>query len=211
MLRAILLDLDGTLIDSYRDIGIHLNATLRDFGLQDVDVESVRYMVGGGARELLRRFFEDRLEQALRVFRNYYMQRPVIHTKPFDGVLEVLEELKSRGIGLAVITNKMEELSKRILRELRMDGYFEVVVGGDTFEEKKPSPLPVLKTLEFLGIAPEHALMVGDTDADITAGRLAGTRTALAKWGYVRLNGTQPDYFLEEPRELFKIEYFREV
>ncbi len=99
----------------------------------------------------------------------------------------------------------MEDLCKRILKELRLDGYFEVVVGGDTFEEKKPSPLPVLKTLEILGISPEDTLMVGDTDADITAGRLAGVKTALAKWGYVRLNGTQPDFFLEEPRELVKI------
>lgn len=204
-LKALLFDLDGTLVDSYRDIGIHLNRTLRDFGLAQVNVEDVRGMVGGGARELLRRFFSDGLlEEALGVFRDYYMKEPVIHTKPFEGVREALSYAKSRGVELAVVTNKMEVLSRAILEELGLSDYFSLVVGGDTFREKKPSPMPVLEALSSLRLSSPEAIMVGDTEADMTAGRLAGVKRALAKWGYVRLEKEIPDFELEQPSDLIR-------
>ena len=202
MLKAVFFDLDGTLIDSYVDIGIHLNATLRDFGRDEVDIQSVRHMIGGGAKSLLARFFDKDLEEALSVFRNYYMEKPVIYTKPYNGVEDILRKLKDMGFYLGVITNKMEALSRRILEHLNLDSYFNLVIGGDTFEEKKPSPLPVIKALELLGISKNEALMIGDTDADITAGKLAGTKTALALWGYVKHNGQKPDFFLESVYEI---------
>ncbi len=205
MLRYILFDLDGTLIDSYMDIGIHLNATLKHFGLEEIDIQKVRHMVGGGARELLKRFFSESLEDALRVFRESYMRKPVIHTKPFQHIPEILEDLKSMDIKLGVVTNKMEEISKRILDTLDLLAHFDVIIGGDTLEEKKPSPLPILKALELLGGTPDRALMVGDTDADLIAGKGANVKTALAGWGYVKLNGTLPDYHLHEPRDLIYI------
>lgn len=202
-LKALLFDLDGTLIDSYRDIGIHLNRTLKDFNLPEVDIESVRHMIGGGARELLKRFFSDGLlEEAVAVFRNYYTKDPVIHTKPFEGIQEVLSYAKKRNIKLAVVTNKMENLSKVILNELGLSDYFSLVVGGDTFSEKKPSPLPVLEALKFLKVLSSEALIVGDTEADMIAGRLAGIRRGLAKWGYVRLEKEVPDFIFEKPKDL---------
>ncbi len=205
-IRAVIFDLDGTLIDSYRDIGIHLNRTLRDFGLEGVDVEKVRHMVGGGARELLKRFFPNGLlEEALKVFRKYYLEEPVIHTRAFDGIERVLKEARERRIALAVATNKMEELSRLILKRLGLYDYFSVVVGGDTFSEKKPSPLPLIEVLKRLGIPAEEALMVGDTEADLTAGRLAGMKRALAKWGYVRVEKETADYELESPEELISL------
>ncbi|MEJ5339873.1 MAG: HAD-IA family hydrolase [Aquificaceae bacterium] len=204
-LSAILFDLDGTLIDSYRDIGIHLNRTLRDFNLPQVDIESVRHMVGGGARELLKRFFSNGLlEEALAVFRDYYMKEPVIYTKPFEGIEEALSRAMDKNISLAVVTNKMEALSKLILKELGLLDYFSLVVGGDTLSEKKPSPLPVLYTLQSLGVSPAQALMVGDTEADMTAGRLAGVKRGLARWGYVKLEKEVPDFELEKPTDLLK-------
>lgn len=204
--KALLLDLDGTIIDSYRDIAIHLNRTLKDFGKDQVDVERVRFMVGGGARELLRRFFSDSvLDEALDLFRYYYLREPVIHTKPFEGIKELLEEAKERGVELAVVTNKMEELSKTILDELELSSYFSILVGGDTFAEKKPSPLPLMETLKVLQIPPDMALMVGDTEADLKAGRLAGMKRGLAKWGYVKLSEEVPDYEFERPIDLLSI------
>ncbi|MFN7065112.1 MAG: HAD family hydrolase [Aquificaceae bacterium] len=202
-LRAIFFDLDGTLIDSYRDIGLHLNRTLRDFGLPEVDIEGVKYMVGGGARGLLRRFFSDGfLEEAIGTFRGYYLREPVIYTKPFAGIVELLEFAKERGIKLAVITNKMEELSRVILESLGLIGYFSLLVGGDTYPEKKPSPLPLLEALKVLKLFPEEALMVGDTEADMKAGRLSGVKRGLAKWGYVRLLEEVPDYIFERPWDI---------
>ncbi len=204
-LKAILFDLDGTLIDSYKDIGIHLNKTLKNFNKPQVEIEAVRYMVGGGARELLKRFFQDgTLEKALKIFREYYLKEPVIHTKPFEGIKEVLERAKSKGIGLAVVTNKMESLSKVILQELGMAEYFSVVIGGDTLSEKKPSALPVLEAIRHVKVLPSEAIMVGDTEADLKAGRLAGVKRGLAKWGYVKVQEEVPDFELQSPLDLAK-------
>ncbi|RMH05082.1 MAG: HAD family hydrolase, partial [Aquificota bacterium] len=194
-LKALLFDLDGTIVDSYKDIGLHLNRTLELFGLEPVELEKVKSMIGGGAKELLKRFFSDGLlEEAIKVFREFYMQKPVIHTKPYGGVKELLDYAKGKGFVLAVVSNKMEELSVKILKELGIYDYFSLVVGGDTYPEKKPSPLPVIETLRKLKVEPKEALMVGDTSADIRAGRLAGTLTGLALWGYVRLEEEKPDY-----------------
>lgn len=202
-IRAILFDLDGTLIDSYIDIGLHLNRTLKDFSMPEVDIEKVRFMVGGGARELLKRFFSDGLlEHALQIFRSYYYKEPVIHTRPFEGIVDLLEYAKRKGLDLAVITNKMEELSKVILKELGLLEYFSLVVGGDTYPEKKPSPLPVLEVLRALGLSKEETIIVGDTEADMKAGRLAGIKRGLASWGYVRLEEERPDYIFERPEDV---------
>lgn len=204
--RALLFDLDGTLIDSYRDIAIHLNRTLKSFGKPEVDTESVRYMVGGGARELLKRFFPDGLlEEAVEVFKDYYLAEPVIYTRPFEDVEKLLERIKGKGVKLAVITNKTEELSRIILRELKLIDYFSLLVGGDTFPEKKPSPLPLLETLKALKVSPQEALMVGDTEADLKAGRLAGTKRGLALWGYVKVFEEVPDYSFEKPEDIERL------
>ncbi|RMH80115.1 MAG: HAD family hydrolase [Acidobacteria bacterium] len=202
-LRAVLFDLDGTLIDSYRDIALHLNRTLRDFSMEEVDVESVRHMVGGGAKNLLKRFFSDgTLEEAIGVFMEYYMQEPVIHTRTFEGIKELLACLKEEGICMAVVTNKMEKLSREILNRLSLTNYFSFIVGGDTYAEKKPSSIPVLKTLDVLGIKSNEAIMLGDTEADITAGKLAGTWTGLAKWGYIKSMGEKPHFEFDRPLDL---------
>ncbi|MCS6875358.1 MAG: HAD-IA family hydrolase [Aquificaceae bacterium] len=205
-LKAVLFDLDGTLIDSYKDIGIHLNKTLRQFGRQQVDIEDVKHMVGGGARELLSRFFSDELlEEALEVFREHYMAEPVCYTKPFEGVEEALKYLKDRGIKLAVVTNKMESLSSFILEKLGLTDYFCCLVGGDTYPEKKPSPLPLLEVMKSVRVSPEEAIMIGDTDTDLKAGRLAGVNRGLAMWGYVRVKEEKPDFILESPLDLKKL------
>lgn len=206
LVRALLFDLDGTLIDSYKDIGIHLNRTLRDFKRPPVNIEEVKLMIGGGARELLKRFFTDGpLEEALEVFRKYYMEEPVIYTKPFEGVEKLLEKAKSKGIKLAVVTNKREELSRLILKELKLLDYFSLLVGGNTYPEKKPSPVPVIETLRALGASAQDSLIVGDTEADLKAGRLAGTKRGLALWGYVKALEEIPDYTFERPKDIEKL------
>ncbi|MCS7262035.1 MAG: HAD-IA family hydrolase [Aquificaceae bacterium] len=203
--KALLLDLDGTLIDSYKDIAIHLNRTLQHFGKPSVEVESVRYRIGGGARELLREFFpQELLQEALAVFREYYLSEPVIHTKPFEGIREVLCRAKEKGVELAVVTNKMEELSRLILERLELMSYFSLLVGGDTYKEKKPSPLPLVEVLKALVVPPQEALMVGDTETDLKAGRLAGTKRALALWGYVKVSEEVPEYTLQRPADILR-------
>jgi phosphoglycolate phosphatase len=204
--KVFLFDLDGTLIDSAEDIALNLRLTLRDIGLEERMPKDVRELIGGGVRVLLERVLgEDFREEHLKVFRNHYMSNPVVHTKLYPGVREVLKDLRAEGKVLAVVSNKLEDLSREILRRLGVLELFDLVVGGDTFPEKKPSPLPVLKTLELVGHSPHEAVMIGDTEADITAGRCAGTKTALALWGYVKLNSERPDYILRSPREILSL------
>ena len=205
-LRAVLFDLDGTLIDSAEDIGLALKKTLKDIGLEELYPDDVRKYIGGGVKALLERVLGDKFrEEYVELFRRHYLSNPVVYTKPYEGVPEVLKELKGRGVKLAVVSNKLEELSREILRRLNLLDYFDFFAGGDTFPEKKPSPVPVLKTLEILGEEPGGALIVGDTEADIVAGKSAGTSTALASWGYVRINSVKPDFVFKKPLEILSV------
>jgi len=205
-MRVFLFDLDGTLIDSAEDIALSLRLTLKEIGRTDRMPADVRKLVGGGIRVLLEKVLGDefREEHAL-IFRKYYMANPVVQTRPYCGVPEVLWELKGRGKLLAVVTNKLEEISVEILKRLDLLDLFDAVVGGDTFGEKKPSPLPILETLRMLGETPENALMIGDTSTDIAAGFSAGTRTALALWGYVKPGDLKPDFILKKPQDILSL------
>ncbi|NPA32892.1 MAG: HAD-IA family hydrolase [Aquificae bacterium] len=202
-MRAVLFDLDGTLIDSAKDIELALRKTLKDVGLEEYMPERIEDYIGGGVRALLERVLGDKFrEEFVEIFRNHYMENPVLYTKPYDGVPEMLERLKEKGYSLAVVSNKLEELSRKILEKLGLIHFFEFVAGGDTFLERKPSPVPIIGTLEILGTLPEFALVVGDTEADIVAGKGAGAKTALALWGYTKEVNTKPDLYLRSPSEL---------
>lgn len=205
-IKVVLFDLDGTLIDSAEDIGLALRKTLRDIGLEELYPEDVRKYVGGGAKALLEKVLGDKFrEEYVEIFREHYLSNPVVYTKPYEGIVEVLKELKERSVKLAVVTNKLEDISREILKRLGLLEYFEFIAGGDTFPEKKPSPLPVLKSLEKLNEEPAKALVVGDTEADILAGKAVGTKTALASWGYVKLNSVKPDHTLKKPEEILEV------
>ncbi len=205
-MKAFLFDLDGTLIDSADDIALALEKTLKEIGLSDRMPSDIRKLIGNGARALLEEILGDEFrEEFVSLFKEFYMRDPVRYTKTYEGIDTVLKELKGRGKRLAVITNKLEDLSKEILRRTGLIDYFDFIAGGDTFPEKKPSPLPVFKSLEILGIDPEESVMIGDTDADMEAGKGAGTKTALAGWGYVRLNSLEPDFYLNSPTELLSL------
>lgn len=205
-IRVVLFDLDGTLIDSAEDIGLALKKTLEDLGLEDLYPKNIREYIGGGVKALLEKVLGDKFrEEYIDIFRKHYLSNPVKYTTPYPGIPKVLKELKSRDIKLAVVSNKLEELSKEILRRLDLISFFDFVAGGDTFSEKKPSPLPIIKTLEILNEKPEGAIIVGDTEADIIAGKGAGIKTALANWGYVKINSVEPDFIFQEPTDLLKV------
>jgi phosphoglycolate phosphatase len=205
-MKAVLFDLDGTLIDSADDIGLCLQKTLKEIGLEEFMPPEVRSLIGGGVKALLQKVLGDRFEEKhVEIFRKHYLKNPVIYTVPFPGILETLEELKRRGIALAVVTNKMEDLSREILKILGLLPFFDAVIGGDTLAEKKPSPAPLIHALKLLGTEPESTLMVGDTDSDIISGRRAGTKTALALWGYTHSVSEKADYEVSFPFELVSL------
>ncbi len=209
-MKTLIFDLDGTLIDSAEDISLCLRKTLEEIGLEERMPADVRKLIGGGVRALLERVLgEDFEESHVKVFRKHYLDNPVVHTRPFPGVPETISELRERGYTLLVVTNKMEDLSREILKILGIDRFFSLIVGGDTYEEKKPSPLPVLKALEKVGTKPEESLMVGDTDSDILSGKRAGAKTALAEWGYTSSVSERADIVLKRPQELLQLSMAR--
>ncbi len=197
--EAFLFDLDGTLIDSLEDIALACNKTLQDLNMPQRQKEEIRKHIGSGAYELFRGLLEDEalIPKAVEIFKDYYAKSPIAYTKLFNGTIEVLELLKAKNKKMVVISNKPLELSIIILKALNVDKYFEDIVGPETYKERKPSAVPILKALEKLNISPSQAVVIGDTHADIESAKNANSYSALASWGYVKLKDVKPDFILD--------------
>jgi len=186
--RAVFFDLDGTLVDSLQDLADAVNHMLVCIGRPPLGIASLRRMLGSGVRELIRKALATdsptEIERGLGLFLEFNTLHIADKSRLYPGVREILEQLTAQGFDLAIISNKSEALSRLILKKLGIDHYFGFICGGDTFEEMKPSPLPLLRVLERLVIPAESAVMVGDSINDIQAGRRAGITTIGCSWGY---------------------------
>jgi phosphoglycolate phosphatase len=186
-IRAVVFDLDGTLIDSRSDISNAVNHALRSAGQPEQPEADIVPHVGNGMRVLLSEVFgpvpDETLEAGIAAFVAYYQKHCLDHTRLYAGVKESLEAL-SRTAKLAVVTNKPVRFTEQILEGLGIRGQLAVVVGGDSLSERKPHPAPVLRALDEMGASPLAALMVGDGVQDIMAGQAAGTQTCVARYGY---------------------------
>jgi phosphoglycolate phosphatase len=186
--HAALFDLDGTLVDSLDDLTAAVNHMLAGFGRPSLPPPSVRRLVGKGAHNLVGRALETESEEAItrgiELFVAYSSAHITDKSALYPGVREALERLAENGIRLGVVSNKHEALCHLILEALGIARLFEIICGGDTFPEMKPSPLPLLQALERLGIAAHDAVMVGDSINDIQAGQQAGVTTIGCTWGY---------------------------
>ncbi len=189
-LDAVLFDLDGTLVDSARDLMDAVNAVLAEEGLRAVDLDETRAMIGDGARVLLERALArtggdpGAAPGLLPRLLALYEAGASRHTRPYPGVVETLEALRAAGLRLAVVTNKPERAARLVLADMGLDRYFEAVIGGDTLPRRKPDPAPVHEALRRLGVAPDRAAMVGDNHHDVEAGRAAGLRVVAVSYGY---------------------------
>ena len=190
---AYLFDLDGTLVDTAPDIHAAANAALSRFGFREIDLALTRRFVGHGGRVLLASALEsqgetgvheDTAERLYRAFLSHYEAHIADLSLPYDGVTETLQNLGAAGVPLAVITNKLEGLSDKLLRELGMRDFFEVLVGLDTLAEHKPHPLPVLHACNLLSTGPGDVLFVGDSATDVATARAAGCDVACVNYGY---------------------------
>lgn len=185
---VVLLDLDGTLVDSASDLASAVDAMLAEEGLPPLGEAVVRTLIGDGAAELVRRAHAARAVAepagALDRFRHLYGERCLVGTTVYPGVPALLSDLAASGRRLAVVTNKPTAFSERILEGLGLAPLLDAVVGPELAPARKPSPEHVITALALLGARPEDAVMVGDGPTDVLAGRGAGTATIGVLWGY---------------------------
>ena len=185
--RALIFDLDGTLIDSKQDLIRSVNAMLVEVGRGQLHEETISGYIGHGAPTLVARALgngarAEQREQALKFFLAHYEAHKLDSTRPYPGVAEALREL--RGFPMAVLTNKPVRVSRRILEGLGLEKYFRTVYGGNSFETKKPDPLGARRIVEELGATVEETMMVGDSEVDVQTARNAGTLAAAVNYGF---------------------------
>lgn len=192
-LAGVFFDLDGTLVDSARDMFDALAMLCEEQGRQPPAFDTVRETVSRGARAVLRCAFggdELAIDAVLPRFLELYVGTGMRHTHAFPGVEALLDKLEAREVRWGVVSNKASHLVALVLAALGYDQRVNAVVGGDTLPQRKPDPAPVRHACELAGVMPGQCVFVGDDPRDIEAGREAGLYTVAAAWGY--LDGADP-------------------
>ncbi|MDB2590077.1 phosphoglycolate phosphatase [Candidatus Thioglobus sp.] len=212
--KLIMIDVDGTLVDSVPDLAYCVDETMKAMGKKPWGEAQVRHWVGNGVPKLVERSLTGELEgtpdqaeydQAYPIFLELYSHNTSVRSCLYDGVKEGLDYLKAQGYTLGCVTNKAEQFTLPILKDLGIFDYFGIVVSGDTLSKKKPDPLPLLHSAEFFGIDPQHSLMLGDSVSDVKASRAAGFEIICMSYGYNHGNDirdTNPDLVIDSMAEL---------
>ena len=192
MIRAVIFDLDGTLVDSAPDLHAAAVAMLTGMGLAPVTLRQVHGFVGNGIPKLVERCLDSAgapakgkaLAGAVDRFKQHYGAAPADLTRPYDGVEAMLGALRARGLLLGVCTNKPEALTRQVLAGVALDRHLQVAVGGDTLEVMKPDPGPLRHAAGLLGAGIDETLYVGDSETDAETAAAAGMAFALYSGGY---------------------------
>lgn len=202
-------DLDGTLLDTLNDLAASTNYALKSSGMPERTIDEVRQFVGNGVKKLMERAVPDGLENPLfertyATFRQHYLEHNLDTTKPYDGIPEVLAELKNRGKNLAIVSNKFYAATQDLARHFFPDT-IEVAIGEREDINKKPAPDTVMEALRQLGVSSEGAVYIGDSDVDIMTARNSGLPCASVLWGFRNkdfLIENGGNLFIEEPKGL---------
>jgi phosphoglycolate phosphatase len=190
-IKLIIFDLDGTLVDSSIDITNAINYAIAPFGIQPLSVKNTKDLVGEGITRLMEKLVESHKSEIrnginkeilVKRFLEHYSAHLIDNTTVYPKVKETLEGLKD--YKKAVISNKRESLSIKILNDLDLLKYFDLVLGSDSTPEKKPSPVPVRYVMERLNVSEKESIIVGDSNFDIEAGKAAGLKTIAVTYGY---------------------------
>lgn len=212
--KMILIDVDGTLVDSVPDLAFCVDAMMRELGLPERGESQVRNWVGNGVERLVRRALvgqldgepdESLFERAYPVFLDLYAENTSKRSMLYPGVRDGLDRLKAAGFPLGCVTNKAAQFTEPLLRDLGVFDEFGIVISGDTLERKKPDPLPLLHAAGFFGVRPQQALMVGDSVSDVKAARAAGFRIVCMSYGYnhgMDIRDARPDAVIDSLAQL---------
>jgi phosphoglycolate phosphatase len=192
MALTVVFDLDGTLVDTAPDLIETLNVVFAREQLPFVDYAQARNLIGGGARKMIEAGLKlqgqaakpDDVDRMFRAFVDHYSAHVADRSQPFPGLDAALDDLKAQGCRFAVCTNKLEELSRQLLKALRLTHRFDAICGPDTFRIPKPDPEFLIRTIEAANGRPRHAVMVGDSGTDIATARAAGIPIVAVDFGY---------------------------
>ncbi len=210
----VLIDLDGTLIDSVPDLAYCVDEMMKQLDMPVRGETAVRDWVGNGVQRLTERALinsvegmpeQDLMDKAYPIFLDLYAENNSQRSKVYDGVVEGLEWMQEQGYRLACVTNKAEAFTIPLLKAKGLHDYFEVIVSGDTCERKKPDPMPLLHAADLLGVSPENALMIGDSQSDVKAARAAGFHIFCMTYGYNHgedIRNYEPDVVMDSFVEL---------
>lgn len=209
-IKLLLFDLDGTLVDSKRDIANAINFALNPLGAPELSDEDTMKVVGDGITQLFEKLLpqssKEIIGSAILRFSQHYLAHITEFTRLYHGVFETLKELHQTH-SIAVITNKRDEMSREIIRNLGIDKYINLLLGGDSVPEMKPSPVPLQIAMDSFKISNGETIMIGDSSNDINAGKSAGVKTVAAAYGFRPIETLQnADFFIyKDMRELIPI------
>jgi phosphoglycolate phosphatase len=209
LVRALIFDLDGTLIDSKRDLIHSVNAMLGEMGRARLDEETISGYIGHGAPLLVSRALgsnarEDDLRRALQFFLAYYEEHKLDTTCAYPGVADSLAELSRKKVPMAVLTNKPVKISVRILEALGLATYFRAIYGGNSFESKKPDPRGANTIVREFGASPRETMLIGDSEVDVQTARNARMIAVAVNYGFGVHDRTQhpADLYLDKLPDL---------
>jgi len=215
--KAILFDLDGTLVETAPDLMAAHNHVMEKYGYEKKPLEDIRFLAGRGAAVMLlksidsqgslklkEKIDENKHKAMTKDFIDFYAANISNTSKINNGVIDFLDWCKSKKIHLAVCTNKMEHLTIKLLKKIKLYDYFDFIAGADTFDYRKPNPQHLTSILEILGVPIDQSIMVGDSETDAEAAKAAKIKFILVKGGYTEKNYNQiyNDYLIESFTEI---------
>lgn len=210
----ILIDVDGTLVDSVPDLAYCVDEMMKAMDMPVHGEEKVRNWVGNGVERLVRRGLIGQLdgepdealfEKAYPIFLQLYEKNTSARSELYPGVREGMDYLKSSGYALGCVTNKAEQFTIPLLQDLGLHDDFQIIICGDTLEKKKPDPMPLLHAAEYFNVQAQEALMIGDSISDVKAARAAGFQIVCMSYGYnhgMDIRDFNPDAVIDSMVEL---------
>lgn len=206
---AVIFDLDGTILDTLEDLKNSVNYALSNNGLPERSLEEVRAFVGNGIRLLVERSVplgtdEATINKCFSDFKQHYKANSANNTKPYDGIIDTLKDLKSNGYKLAVVSNKADFAVQTLVSDY-FDGIFHYAVGERDGIRRKPYPDSVISALEFLGVDNNNAVYVGDSEVDVETARNSELTCIAVTWGFRDksvLESLSPEYIIDKPSQL---------
>lgn len=213
-MKHCIFDLDGTLLDTLTDLHAAVNHALRTNSMPERSLDEVRMMVGNGVRKLMLRAVPDGdanplFEKAFADFRSYYSQHSLDTTKPYDGIMQLLAELKGRGVRMSVVSNKMDSATKPLVKSF-FGEFIDVAIGECESEgiKRKPAPDMVFKAIREMGVKAEDCVYIGDSDVDLQTAENAGLPCISVLWGFRDknfLSAFGADTFVEAPEGILDV------